>query len=326
MRWIPAALYLMLTPLLAGEFPWSDAQVPQDIATAALHHDQVVNELPCNWRPVVKPIFAPAVRHCKTAREAVLHVAANIGALTGVYYTPTRRKHNMNALEALAEKKVSCTGQSVLLVCALRSIDIPARAVGVLSWNHVRGNHTWVEAWVDGGWHMIEFNEKNFNTPWVLENIGMLNPELPFQRIKAADSRGNTTWSPQFQDGAEKDSSFPAIDVTERYLALARKWYAQAGIPENSQRLLIDLQPRQDKAPVVELLNSDGKVITSALLPTTRDDMRYMTPLELPRMGQFNIRIGSSEPLIPVSATSQPVQIITINSSHSRFTSPYAAE
>lgn len=303
------ALFLLTTPLPAGEFPWSGA-VPADIAATALHPDQVVDELPCNWRPVVKPIFAPLVQHCETAREAILHIAANIGATTGVYYTPQRRKHNMNALEALTEKKVSCTGQSVLLVCALRSVDIPARAVGVVTWNHVRGNHTWVEAWCDGEWHMIEFNEKDFNTPWVMENIGMLNTAHPAQRIKAANPQGSQWWIPL---PFTELPNFKADDVTERYMTLARLWYEKNGLDADRQRLLVDVQKRRDSAPELQLVSRDGTVISSGKLPTISDDIRYFTRLELPRKGEYYLRLKGQQELLPVSATTAPVQIISLN-------------
>lgn len=312
MKLLSTILFVLGMPLLAGEFPWSGS-APAEIAAAALHQDQVVNEIPCNWRPVVKPIFAPQVTHCQSAREAVLQIAANIGATTGVYYTPERRKHNMNALEALAEKKVSCTGQSILLVCALRSVDIPARAVGVLTWNHIEGNHTWVEAWFDGEWHMVEFNEKDFNTSWVMENIGMLDPQHPLQRIRAATPDGNSTWYPERLAKAHNITNFSASDVTPRYMNLARRWYEDNGLAADSQRLLVDVHQRRETAPTLQLVCKDGHVISSGKLPTISDDMRYFTRLELPRKGKYFLRLKGRNDLLPIQATSAPVQIISLN-------------
>lgn len=312
MKLLSSILFVLGMPLLAGEFPWSDS-APAEIAAAALHQDQVVDELPCNWRPVIKPIFVPQVAHCQSAREAVLQIASNIGATTGVYYTPERRKHNMNALEALAEKKVSCTGQSILLVCALRAVDIPARAVGVLTWNHIEGNHTWVEAWFDGEWHMVEFNEKDFNTSWVMENIGMLNPLHPLQRIHAASPDGNTTWYPERHAKVKSIANFRAVDVTERYMNLARRWYEDNGLAAGSQRLLVDVHQRRETAPTLQLVCKDGNVISSGKLPTLRDDMRYFTRLELPREGEYFLRLKGHSALLPIQATPAPVQIISLN-------------
>ncbi len=314
MKWLPAVLFLMLAPLQAGDYPWSDA-VPAEIAAVSVTPDTVVDEIPCNWRPALTPLVAPLVKDCATAREAVLAIAAGIGKVTGAYYSRERSKHNMNVLETLQEKKISCTGQSILLVCALRSVGIPARAVGVHTWNHIEGNHTWAEAWFDGAWHMIEMGEREFNTPWVMEYIGMLNPRHPFQRILAASPQGNTTWWPRDFASKEGFANFPAEDVTERYMQLSRSWYATAGIPENTQRILIDLQPRPENAPVVELVNEYGKVIDSGQLPTTRDDMRYMTRLLLPRTGRHFLRMAGTDIKLPIAPTSPPVRLLSLKSS-----------
>lgn len=312
MKWFTTALFLMLAPLQAAEYPWSKS-APAEIVAAAITPDTVVDEIPCNWRPTLTPLITPLVENCTTAREAVLAISTGLGKATGAYYSKERSKHNMNVLETLREKKISCTGQSILLVCALRSVGIPARAVGVHTWNHIEGNHTWAEAWFDGVWHMIEMGERDFNSPWVMEYIGMLNPQHPFQRVLAAYPSGKTTWWPKKLADLGNLTNFAAEDVTQRYMQLARQWYAAAGIPENTQRLLIDLQPRPDISAVVELVDESGNVVSRGELPTSRDDMRYLTPLDLPRQGQIYIRVNQSNRLLPVQPTSQPVQIIRLN-------------
>ena len=311
MRWVPAALFLIISPLQAVEYPWSNA-APAEIAAAAITPDTVMDEIPCDWRAELAPLVAPLVKDCTTAREAVLAISTGLGKATGAYYSKERSKHNMNVLETLREKKISCTGQSILLVCALRSVGIPARAAGVHTWNHIQGNHTWAEAWFDGAWHMIEMGERDFNTPWVMEYIGMLAPRNPFQRILASTPDGQTTWWPHDFAGKEGLANFPAEDVTERYMQLSRRWYAKAGIPENTQRILIDLQPRPDKAAVVELVNESNDVISCGQLPTSRDDMRYFTRLSMPREGSHYIRLQGANERVRLLPTPSPVQIIRL--------------
>lgn len=311
MRFILTAILLLSATLSAADFPWSHA-APEHIRKAALLPDQVIDEEPCDWRPILEQIFPPLIKECRTAREAALHIAANIGNVTGAYYSKERRKHNMNALEALAEKKVSCTGQSVLLVCALRSVGIPARAVGVHTWNHIQGNHTWAEAWIDGEWHMIEFNERDFDTPWVMEYVGMLNPLNPFQRVRAIMPGGSVTWWPREFAERKNLPNFEAEDVTEHYLIKARRWYTHAGIPENSQRILIDLQPRLADSPVVEIVDEMNRVVSSGRLPTLRDDMRYLTRLNMPREGTHYIRLEGMEERARLIPSQAPVQILRL--------------
>lgn len=293
----------------AGEFPWCDS-VPADVARDALTPDTVFDEKRGNWRPTVEAIFKPLVRDCRTAREAVLTIAANMTKATGVIYSPERRHPCMSALEALEEKKVSCTGQSILLICALRSVGIPARAVGILRWNHVPGNHTWVEAWFDGEWHMIEFNEQDFNTPWVMDAVSMIDPQRPEQRIYATTAAPTGKYFPTVWN---RENRIPAVDVTDRYIRLAREYCQRNGQSPDTQKLMIDLQPRPKQAPVVELVDEKGQVLAEAPLPCATDDMRRMTILNLPRDGQFTLRLKEQPQLsVPVRATENAVRILRL--------------
>ncbi len=281
--------------------------IPPTIAQAALQPDAVLDEKQEPWRDELKAIFQPLVQDCKSTREAVLAIASQMTQATGVYYSTQRRHPSMNAQEALREKKVSCTGQSILLACALRSVGIPARAVGVASWGHMRGNHTWCEAWFDGGWHMIEFNERDFNTPWVMEYVGMLNPKHPRQRIYAAspgarDGFFPIVWNPWCHIEAE--------DVTERYLELARAWYEKAGLPADSQRLMLDIHPRPAQARMIYLEDAEENRIAEATLPTQNDDMRRTAVLNLPRTGSYYLRVQGSTQRQPVQAGAAPVQVL----------------
>ncbi len=294
-------LALFSLPLVAEE-------IPEDIRQAAICPERVLDEEPCDWRSVLEPLFRPVVKDCATAREATLAIASRLSELTGVRYDTSRRHPCMNALEALAEKKVSCTGNSILLVCALRSVGIPARAVGVRSWNHVPGNHTWVEAWFDGDWHMIEANEKDFNTPWVLEAVGMLNPQVPEQRVLAAQPGGAErfpcVWTPK--------PTVEAVDVSERYQRLAREWYAHHGVPEGFQKLMVDVQPRPLLPRRVLLENEQGVTLAQAWLPRPQDDMRQFATLLLPRGLSCYLRVDGSRGRIPLKADEAPVQIIRL--------------
>lgn len=294
-------------PTLCPVFAQWQQDIPEDVRRNYLESDRVLSEDACDWRKPVGDIFKPAVSHCSSAREAVLHIAAHMTELTGTYYSAERRRQDMNALEALAEKKISCTGQTILMVCAYRSVGIPARAVGIPTWNHVRGNHTWPEVWLDGKWQMIEFNEKEFNTGWVMENIGMLDPEHPWQRILVQHPEGGYI----FPVGNMKQQPVRAIDETERYRALAAEWYAENGLPADRQRLMLDLHPRSDEAQPVQLVAADGTVLETQPLPTTRDDMRKFATFSLPREGRYYLVFPGNH-FFPVQANSAPVQLLRL--------------
>ena len=167
-----------------SQFPWA-GKVPWELYENNVLPYAVVNEPRDEWREQFHNLFAPLVSACKTGREAALTIASCIQKTLNVRYSTERRIPHQGVKESLQSGKVSCTGQSILLVCALRSVGIPARMAGVLTWNHVRGNHNWVEAWCDGEWKMLEYNEKDFNTPWVMSAISMLDPRKPENAIYA---------------------------------------------------------------------------------------------------------------------------------------------
>lgn len=306
-RAIIPILLLTLSALVSTAFAQWGQNIPQEIRECFLEPNQVLSETPCDWRQKVQGIFAPAVKHCTTAREAVMHIAANMTQLTGAYYSIKRRKQDMNALEALEEKQISCTGQTILMVCAFRSIGIPARAVGIPTWNHVRGNHTWPEVWLDGEWQMIEFNEKDFNTGWVMENIGMLDASNIWQRIVAQNPKGDMI----FPVGDMLRNNIAAEDVTERYTQLATQWYSKNGLPADRQRLLLDLHPRTEEQQIVKLVDESGTILEEQPLPTTRDDVRKFATFSLPRTG-LHYLIFPGNQAFPIQATEAPVNVLRL--------------
>lgn len=288
----PPAMAACIALATAQDFPWMEPLTPE-MQRTYVQPEQVVNEQPggaCRKR--LRELFLPLVKDCKNTRETVLAVACNIGNITGAYYSIDRRQANMNAQEALTEKKISCTGQSILMVSIFRSLGIPARAVLLPTWNHVCGNHTWCEAWFEGEWHMIEFNETDFNTPWVMEGVGMLDTTHTGQHIYAVVDFGKR----QFED------------VTSRYTTLAAAWYRKQGLSADNQRLMVDILPRQ-AAPLQAILqDTAGNIIDTAELPTDKDDVRRFATFKLPRTGSFTMLIGESA--YPVQATSAPAQVL----------------
>lgn len=296
-------LSLLILPVRA----WEES-LPPDMLRDYVQADAVLDELPCAWRERVESIFRPAVQQCRSAREAVLLITSHMTELTGgIHYSPLRSKPNMNALESLAERRASCTGLSIMLVCALRSVGIPARAAFVITWGHIRGNHTWVEAWVDGRWEMIEFNQNDFNTPWVMESIGLLDTSRPEQRIYAVAPRSPYTLS-------FFDRPVHVEDVTARYLTLSRRWYAQQGIPPGHQLLMVDVQPRPANEGEHLLLEDDtGTVLAELPAPTQMDDIRHFATFHLPSKGSYYLRYRRIR--TPIRATDRPAQIICLPAS-----------
>ena len=66
----------------------------------------------------------------------------------------------------MKEKMATCTGLSFLLVDAFWSVGIPARMAGTPMWTNMKGNHSWVEVWVDGEWYFTEYYPEDLNKSW----------------------------------------------------------------------------------------------------------------------------------------------------------------
>lgn len=108
-----------------SQFPWA-GKVPWELYENNVLPYAVVNEPRDEWREQFYNLFAPLVSACKTGREAALTIASCIQKTLNVRYSTERRVPHQGVKESLQSGKVSCTGQSILLVCALRSVGIPA--------------------------------------------------------------------------------------------------------------------------------------------------------------------------------------------------------
>ena len=76
---------------------------------------------------------------------------------------------------------------------------------------------------------------------------------------------------------------------------------------------MVDIQPRSLQPIRLMLLDEKHNTIETAYLPTARQDMRYLTRMQLPRTGGlYFLKIQGSAQLLPISTTPQPVQIIRL--------------
>lgn len=310
----PASVASQIIELESMNLPWTK-DIPADIARDYLNTAPILNERPDNWLPTLQAIMLPEVKNCKSAEEAALLISPRMGELTGVKYSIKRSHPCLSPLQSLKEKKASCSGLSILFCASLRSIGIPSRIAGIYSWNHVAGNHTWTEVWINGEWKMLEMNEKSYNTEWVMDSVGMLNTKQLTQRIMATTGKKSNEKNMYFPTPwSIHDQSIGASDESARYIALAKDWYLKNALPENTQRLLIDISPRPTSPIIFELIDENGKVIDKGPSPSPEDDMRQMLKLHLPTGNQgkkYSLRFPAGQS-IPLRATDSPAQIIRI--------------
>ena len=110
-----------------------------------------------------------------TMQQAILEV--NHWCHEHVTYRPTDARSS-SPLATMRTAFGRCGEESIFLVAALRSVDIPARQVYTPRWAHTDDNHAWVEAWADGKWFFLGACEPEpmLNLAWFTQSAsrGML--------------------------------------------------------------------------------------------------------------------------------------------------------
>lgn len=198
------------------EAPWG-ITIPTDIFLNDILPYASVTEPRDNWRKRLSGISLPLIKDCKTPSEACKALNEQIFKLLKVKYSKKRRAPDQGPFETMETGVATCTGLSILLVDACRSVGIPARIAGTPLWSNESGNHTWVEVW-DGDWLFTgaaEQSPQGFNRGWFVDNAS--------QAIK--DDRKKAVYASSFK---KTGLSFPmvwardvdyvcAVNVTDRY-------------------------------------------------------------------------------------------------------------
>ncbi len=218
------------------EYSWC-RELPDSIFLNEVLPYYSLDERRDNWREDFYQRFSPKVSGCKDIYAAIDSVNLNIMAELGVEYNTKRSAVNISPFKAIDEQMATCTGLSFLLVNAFRSVGIPARIAGTPLWTNMRGNHSWVEVWIDGEWYFTEYYPDALNKSWFLGDAGKADPQKPVHWIYAASYKPAQTHYPLIWD---KDSrEVHAVNVTDRYIRLYQEQLA--GMELNEDELMIDV-------------------------------------------------------------------------------------
>lgn len=198
--------------------PWHD-QVSEAMFLDAILPYACVNEKRDPWRADFHERFMPLVAEARTPGEAAAILNQKIFPMLGVKYSTKRPKPDQSPKESIEAGMASCTGLTVLLVDACRSVGVPARFAGTALWSDGSGNHSWAEVW-DDGWHFTGAAEPTgdeLDKGWFAGRAAKASREDPRTAIYATTWRKSPrhfplVWSP-------RDTSVHAVDVTDRYTA-----------------------------------------------------------------------------------------------------------
>jgi len=206
------------------------------------------------WRAEMRKRAKVIVEGCTTPGEAAQMLNKELFRQVKVKYSTKRRKANQSPSESIEQGLASCTGLSILLVDACRSVNVPARLVGVPSWTTKRGNHTWVEVWDGGDWHFTgaaEYNAAGLDKAWFVGDASKADKNSKLHSIYAISFRKTGTLFPMvWSRGGPRTY---AVNVTSRYTDHA------AATPENltELRILVRTQDGQRVATQVRVCLAD---------------------------------------------------------------------
>lgn len=234
LRSLPAD-YLLRNVSLAYEAlnkaPWRN-HLPKDIFLNDVLPYVCVNEKRDDWRQVLRDKCLPLIADCATPAEAAQRLNQKLFGLVNVKYSTQRRRADQSPLETMQSGLASCTGLTILLVDACRSVGVPARLVGTPMWVNLRGNHTWVEIW-DGGWHFTGAAEPDpqLGRGWFTHDASQARKDVPRHAIYASSFLKTglafpLVWAPGIHDVS-------AVNVTDSYTPKTQS------VPSGKLRLLV---------------------------------------------------------------------------------------
>ena len=197
-------------------------EIPDDVFFNNVLPYANIDEPRDRWRKMFYNLCRPIVKDCQSPGEAAQKLNSTVFKELAVKYSTARKRANQSPTESIDQGLASCTGLSIVLADACRSIGVPARLAGIPSWKNKRGNHTWVEVW-DDGWHFTgaaEPNPNGLNHTWFQNDAALADPDSRMHSIYAVSFRKTQTvfpmvWSPEKRVYAE--------NVTARYIPAKSK-------------------------------------------------------------------------------------------------------
>ena len=250
------------------ESPWHD-EVPEQVFLEAILPYASVNERRDAWRRPFREMCLPMVAKANSPGQAATMLNQQVFPAVGVKYSTKRPKADQSPFESMDAGMASCTGLSVLLIDACRSVGVPARFVGTPLWTNGSGNHSWVEVWDNGQWHFTGAAEPTgdaLNKGWFTGQASGAIEGHPEHGVYAATWREvplhfPMSWRPH-------DTTVGGIDVTSRYAG------TEPDVPAGFARMHIQVvgTSGERRALPVRVMSSAGETLIEGMSRDERFD------------------------------------------------------
>lgn len=204
-----------------GAFPWAESVDDHLFLNDVLPYAHL-DEVRERWRPRLHGLALDLAGDAQTAEEAAQAINEGLWRTVGVAYSTQRERANQGPLQTIESGIASCTGLSILLANACRSIGIPARVVGIASWPGRGGNHAWVEIHDGTEWRFTgaaEHDRRGLDRVWFLDWLVGAVPDHERYGVWASSWAETGRHYPLVWNFG--DRTVPAIDTTTRYLRAA---------------------------------------------------------------------------------------------------------
>ncbi|MEY3025261.1 MAG: hypothetical protein RLZZ238_158 [Planctomycetota bacterium] len=267
--------------------PWANA-IDREVFRDGILPYASVSETRELWLPALRERCLPMVKDAKTPAEAAVILNQRIFPEFKVKYSTKRRRADQAPSESMESGLASCTGLSILLIDACRSVGVPARFVGVPMWTDGSGNHSWVEVWDGRGWRYTGAAEPagdRLDEGWFSGRAAGQNREKPEHAIYAVTWRESGVEFPMVFDASRPRAR--AVDVTDRYTA------KPAEVPAGKRLIRVLVRAGADgprAASEVEVLDASGRVLASGHTKDERFDTNDHLELIVP-VGELRFRV-----------------------------------
>ena len=227
-----------------AEVPWGKG-LPEEIFLDAVLPHVSITEPREPMRAEFHGRYLPLVKDCKTPGEAARKINENLFKDYKVVYNTKRLRTDQSSRESIAQGMATCSGLSIMLIEACRSVGIPARFAGIHSWPGRGGNHTWVEIWDQGDWHYVgaaEPDPKGLDHAWFGGEASKAIKEKRLNAIFAATYRTTGEFFPLAWNPSAK---VPGENVTDRYqkpnVATSNRPRLMVEVRENGERVVAEV-------------------------------------------------------------------------------------
>jgi hypothetical protein len=280
-----------------AEMPWGK-DIPEEIFLNDVLPYAVLDETRDNWRADFYQRFKKIAGDATNAAQALERINIAIAKEVGVEYNTKRRAPNQGPYESMELKMASCTGLSILLADALRSVCIPCRIAGTAMWTTKEGNHNWNEVWLPEHkrWLFTEYtpDKKGLDHGWLIADAARGVPGSVAHGVYATSWKKTAAHFPMVWN--MRDTTVPGVDVTQRYIELGAKSMIKPGECELRIDALITLPDGAKKREALDIqVRQFDVVVAKGKTPGATADMNEFLSIRVPQGVRYQVVIPGTD-------------------------------